>query len=162
MNQIGRLFQAFLAPALFVSATSLLILSVNVRLMGIVTRLREYVHEKYDAAKNDAVRAVDAYTRQIESMERRAEMIRRSFLLALLSLAGTICSCLLLGLGLYLAEAAWAAAFLFVISLGCLLGATVFYISEVATSLHSVRDEARDLLFMDLGGRRTPDSPDRP
>ena len=43
MNIITRLFQAFLAPALVVSATALLILSVNVRLMGIVSRLR---HER--------------------------------------------------------------------------------------------------------------------
>lgn len=51
MNDVGRLFAAFLAPALLVSATSLLILSINVRLMGIVSRLRHYVHAKYDAAK---------------------------------------------------------------------------------------------------------------
>src|SRR6266436_6277450 len=32
MTDIARLFQAFLAPAIFVSATALLILSINVRL----------------------------------------------------------------------------------------------------------------------------------
>ena len=52
MTDIARLFQAFLAPAIFVSATALLILSINVRLMGIVSRLRQYVHAKHDAAKN--------------------------------------------------------------------------------------------------------------
>jgi hypothetical protein len=31
------------------------------------------------------------------------------------------------------------------------LAATVYYIREVMVSLSSVRDEARDLLFMDLG-----------
>ena len=44
MTEISRLFQAFLAPALFVSVTALLILSINVRLMGIVSRLGQYVH----------------------------------------------------------------------------------------------------------------------
>jgi hypothetical protein len=151
MNDIARLFQAFLAPALLVSATSLLILSINVRLMGIVSRLRQYVHAKYDATKTNRKQAADAYASQIESIERRAEMIRRCFLLALISLAGTICSCLLLGLGLYVTDFAWAAAVVFVASLVCLLGATVYYIREVMVSLSSVRDEARDLLFMDLG-----------
>jgi hypothetical protein len=94
------LFQAFLAPALFVSATALLILSINVRLMGIVSRLRQYVHAKHGAAKNGHVAEADAYTSQIESIEQRAELIRRCFLLALISLAGTIASCLLLGLGI--------------------------------------------------------------
>ena len=41
MTDVARLFQAFLAPAIFVSATALLILSVNVRLMGMVSRLRQ-------------------------------------------------------------------------------------------------------------------------
>ena len=97
MTDIARLFQAFLAPAIFVSATSLLILSINVRLMGIVSRLRQYVHAKHDAAKNDRLQEAEAYTAQIHAIEQRAEMIRRCFLLVLISLAGTIASCLLLG-----------------------------------------------------------------
>jgi hypothetical protein len=51
MTDVTRLFQAFLAPAIFVSATALLIRSINVRLMGIVSRFRQYVHAKHDAAK---------------------------------------------------------------------------------------------------------------
>jgi Protein of unknown function (DUF2721) len=156
MDNIGRLFQAFLAPALLVSATALLILSINVRLMGIVSRLRQYVHAKYDATKANRKQAADAYASQIESIERRAELIRRCFLLALISLAGTICSCLLLGLGLYATNAAWVAALVFAAALGCLLAATVYYIREVMVSLSSVREEAHDLLFMDLGA--APDS----
>jgi len=151
MNDISRLFQAFLAPALLISATSLLILSINVRLMGIVSRLRQYVHAKYDAAKANRVEVADAYSTQIESMERRAEMIRRCFLFALGSLAGTILSCLLLGLGLYVNGVAIIAVMVFVMALICLLVAIVYYIREVTVALSSVRDEARDLLFMDLG-----------
>lgn len=151
MNDVGRLFAAFLAPALLVSATSLLILSINVRLMGIVSRLRHYVHAKYDAAKTNRVQAAEAYSSQIESIEKRAELIRRCFLLALIALAGTICSCLLLGLGLYVRNAAMVAAVAVVASLVCLLLSTLYYIREVMVSLSSVHDEARDLLFMDLG-----------
>lgn len=156
MNEIGRLFQAFLAPALLVSATSLLILSVNVRLMGIVSRLRQYVHAKYDATKANRMEVANAYTGQIESIERRAEMIRRCFLLALISLAGTISSCLLLGLGIYVPDAAVVAVIVFALALLCLLAATLYYLREIMVSLSSVRDEARDLLFMDLGS--APDS----
>jgi len=151
MNEIGRLFQAFLAPAIFVSATSLLILSINVRLMGIVSRLRQYVHAKYDAAKGDRVQEAEAYTAQIESIQTRAELVRRAFVLAIISLAGTIASCLLLGLGLYVPDAALAAVVLFVAALVFLLAATVYYLREVTVSLSSVQEEARDLHFMDLG-----------
>lgn len=151
MNDIPRLFQAFLAPAIFVSAISLLILSINVRLMGIVSRLRQFVHAKYDAAKDGRAQEADAYTVQIASIESRAEIIRRSFLLALVSLVGTISSCLLLGLGLYVKDAALAAAIVFVAALVCLLAAALDYIREVMVSLSSVNEEARDLRFMDLG-----------
>ena len=151
MNDIFRLFQAFLAPAIFVSATSLLILSINVRLMGIVSRLRQFVHARHDAARNERVQEAEAYTAQISFIEKRAEIIRRSFLLTLISLAATIASCLLLGLGLYVKGAALAAVIVFVLAMTCLLGGTFYYIREVTVALSSVREEARDLRFMDLG-----------
>ncbi len=151
MNNITRLFQAFLAPGLFVSATALLVLSVNVRLMGIVSRLRQYVHARYDAAKNGRLQEADAYTAQIEAIERRAEMIRRTFVLSLTSLVGTIASCLLLGLGLYWEGAALVAVAVFVAAMFCLLAGTVYYLREVMVALSSVREEARDSRFMDLG-----------
>jgi hypothetical protein len=153
MNDITRLFQAFVAPSIFVSATALLILSINVRLMGIVSRLRQYVHAKHDAARNDRLQESDAYTEQISQIERRAEMIRRCFLMALISLAGTIASCLLLGFGLYWKEAALAAVVVFVAAMIFLLIGTVYYIREVMVALSSVREEARDERFMDLGAQ---------
>ena len=61
MTDIARLFQAYLAPAIFVPATAMLILSVNVRLMGMVSRLREYVHAKRDAVQNDRLQDAEAY-----------------------------------------------------------------------------------------------------
>ena len=159
MSDITRLFQAFLAPAIFVSATSLLILSINVRLMGIVSRLRQYVHAKHLATKKGLTQQAEAYTEQIRSIERRAEMIRRCFLLALISLAGTIASCLLFGLGIYWEDSALAAVVVFVLALIFLLAATLHYVAEITVALSSVRDEARDLRFMDL--ETPPDSGDR-
>ena len=151
MSDIIRLFQAFLAPALFVSATALLVLSINVRLMGIVSRLRQYVHAKHDAARNDRLQEAEAYTEQINSIENRAEMIRRCFVLVLISLAGSIAACLLLGFGVYWSGAAFAAAAVFVVALISLFAGTIYYIREVMVALSSVHQEARDSRFMDLG-----------
>ncbi len=151
MNEIARVLQAFLAPAIFVSATALLILSVNVRLMGIVTRFRQYTHARHDAAKAGRIQEAEAYSAQLQAIEARAELIRRCFLFALSSLVGTIVSCLLFGLGIYLIDAAWAALVVFVAALICLLFAALYYIREVMMALSSVRDEARDVRFMDLG-----------
>lgn len=151
MNDIGRLFQAFLAPAILISATSLLVLSVNVRLMGMVSRLRQFVHAKYDASKSGRTQEAEAYTAQILSIEKRAEIVRRCFLFALIALAATIASCLLLGLGLYVKDAALAGVIAFVVALLCLFASTLYYIREVMAALGSVREEERDLRFMDLG-----------
>ena len=161
MTDIARLFQAFLAPAIFVSATALLALSINVRLMGIVSRFRQYVHARHDAAKNGRLQEAEAYTAQITLIEERAGMIRRCFLLVLFALAATLGSCLLLGLGLYWQQAAEGAVIIFVLAMLSLLAGTFYYIREVSVSLSSVRIEASDSRFMDLGsqaeiGRRDP------
>jgi len=151
MNEIPRLFQAFVAPAIFVSASALLLLSLNVRLMGMVSRLRQYLHDKHAAAKQGRFAEADGYAAQIASIERRAELIRRAFLFTLVAAAGTIITCLLLGLGLYWSLAEVLAAAVFVGSILSLLWGTVYYLLEVRVALSSVRDEAADARFMDLG-----------
>ncbi|HEX3662591.1 MAG TPA: DUF2721 domain-containing protein [Acidobacteriaceae bacterium] len=151
MNDISRLFQAFVAPAIFFSATALFILSINVRLMGIVSRLRQYVRARHDAVKNGHAVEAEACTAQIRSMEQRAEMIRRTFLLSLIALVGTLLSCLLLGFGLYWKPAAPAAAAVFVVAMVALLAGVLYYIREMTVALSSVRQEALDERFEDPG-----------
>jgi hypothetical protein len=85
------------------------------------------------------------------AIESRAEKIRRCFLFLLGSLAGTITACLLLGLGTYWAQAAFAAVIVFVLAMISLLVGTLYYLREVTIALSSVRREARDVRFMDLG-----------
>lgn len=159
INDIGRLFQAFVAPAIFFSATALFILSINVRLMGIVSRMRQYVHARHEAVKNGHTAEADACSTQIESMEQRAEMIRRTFLLSLIALVGTLLSCLLLGFGLYWKPAAPAAAFVFVLAMIALLAGVLFYIREVTVALSSVRQEARDERFESPESTAEPHTP---
>src|SRR5262249_13909242 len=65
---------------------------------------------------------------------------------ALISLVGTIASCLLLGIGLW-KSAALAAGVVFVVAMICLLVGTLYYTGEVLVSLSSVREEARDERF---------------
>jgi hypothetical protein len=150
MNDIPRLFQAFVAPAIFVSAEALLLLSLNVRLMGIVSRLRAYLHNRHVAMKARRYAESEAYAAQIVLIEQRAEMIRRAFVQTLYSLLGTVASCLLLGLGLYWQQAQLIAAALFVISMVALIIGIVYYVREVSFALTSVREEAADSRFMDL------------
>jgi Protein of unknown function (DUF2721) len=153
MTDIFRLFQAFVAPAIFVSAEGLLLLSLNVRLMGMVSRLRAYLHNEHLAARDGRIDESEAYASQIASIEHRAEMIRRAFVSTVYSVLGTITTCLLLGLGLYWQYAQLMSALLFVISMIALLAGMTHYVREVSVALSSVREEAADSRFMDLGDR---------
>ena len=154
MKDVHQLFQAFVAPAIFVSAEGLLLLSLNVRLMGMVTRLRAYLHRRHNAVTEGKLVESGAFSAQIDSIERRAELIRRAFVLTLYGLIGTIASCLLLGAGLYFQRAEEAAAIVFVLSTLMVLAGMLYYAREVRVALSSVREEAADSRFMDIPDRR--------
>lgn len=143
MLDFSRLFQAFVAPAIFVSAAALLVLSLNVRLMGIVSRLRDFQHRHHHATAAGHVQEAEAFAAQIPSIDARAELIRKAMLLTLLCLAGTIFSCLLLGLGLYWEIARLIAVALFVAAILSMLAGTCYYAAEITVALSSVREEAK-------------------
>ena len=142
MENIPRLFQAYVAPAIFISAAALLALSINVRLMGMVSRLREFHRERREAAAAGRVAEAEVLADQIISIEGRAELIRKAFLFTLLCLAGTVVACLFLGLGLYWNYAQVLAAIAISVAILSLLIGTFYYIAEVLVALSSVREEA--------------------
>ena len=149
MLDIGRLFQAFVAPAIFVSAAALLLLSLNVRLMGIVSRLRDFQHRRHHAIEAGHTQESEGFAVQIASINARAELVRNAMLMTLVSLVGTILCCLLLGLALYFEVARISAVIVFVVSILCMLAGTVYYLAEIKVSLSSVRGEAQYYYLMD-------------
>ena len=142
MENISRLFQAYLAPAIFISAAALLALSINVRLMGMVSRLREFHRERREAAAAGRVAEAELLADQIISIEGRAELIRKAFLFTLFCLAGTVVACLFLGLGLYWDYAQVLAGIAISAAILSLLIGTFCYIAEIHVALSSVREEA--------------------
>ena len=138
-----ELFQAFVAPAIFISAAGLFILSINARLMGMVSRLRVFRKEKHSLALAGKKQEVLALQSQIDSIELRAEKIKHAFFFNLLGTIGIMITCLLLGLGLYVAEALIIAIILFVLSVLSMLVGMIFYISEVSIALSSVKEEEK-------------------
>ena len=142
MENIPRLFQAYVAPAIFISAAALLVLSINVRLMGLVSRLREFHRARLEAADAGRLAEAEVLEGQIISIEGRAELIRKAFLFTLLCLAGTVVACLFLGMGLYWNYAQVLAAIAISVAILSLLIGTFYYIAEVMVALSSVREEA--------------------
>lgn len=138
-----ELFQAFVAPAIFISASGLFVLSINTRLMGMVSRLRVFRREKHLAAKAGRKQEAMALQSQIESIELRAGKIKCAFFYMLLGTIGVMITCLLLGLSLYAQEVLIIAVILFVLSVLSMSVGMVFYISEVAIALTSVKEEEK-------------------
>ena len=143
MLDVMHILQAFLAPSLFVSAAALLLMSLNARLMGIVSRLRQLHREGHQATLAGRKEEAQAFADQIKYVEGRAEMVRRAFLSTLLCLGGTIVTCFLLAAGLYWRAAQMLGLVCFVASMLALLVGIRYYISEVLVALSAVREEAR-------------------
>ena len=148
-TDIARLFQAFVAPAIFVSAAALLLLSLNVRLMGIVSRLRDFQHRLHRASEAGQREETEAFTIQIKSIDQRAELIRNAMRFVLAGLAATILTCLLLGIGVYLRLADVVAVAIFVAGIVSMLVGTCYYLAEINVSLSSVREESQYYHLMD-------------
>lgn len=146
----SELFQAFVAPAIFISAAGLLILSINTRLMGIVTRLRGFHKERHLAAIAGKKQEVLVLQAQIKSIEFRATKIKNAFFSTLLGIIGIMVTCLVLGLTLYVPEASIIAVLLFVLSVLSMLTGMLFYISEVAIGLSSEEEEEKLYELMEV------------
>jgi hypothetical protein len=145
-----ELFQAFVAPAIFISAAGLLLLSINVRLMGMVTRLRVFHKDKHLAMMAGKKQEVLILQAQIKSIEARAIKIKNSFFCILLGAIGTMMTCLILGLVLYVPEAFVIAVVVFVLSVSSMLIGCVFYSSEVAMALSSEKEEEKLYELIDV------------
>ena len=140
---IASLFQAFVAPAIFISAAALMLLSLNTRLMGIVSRLRDFQHRHHHAVGAGHLDEAEVLHAQVKSINSRAELIRKAMLFVLLALIGTILTCLLLGLGLYSDLADVVAVAVFVGSILAMLAGASYYLWEIRLALSSVREEAQ-------------------
>lgn len=138
-----ELFQAFVAPAIFISAAGLFVLSINARLMAMVSRLRVFRREKHLAAQAGKKQEVVALQSQIDSIELRANKIKNAFFYNLLGTIGVMLTCLLLGLGLYEQEVLAFAVIIFVLSVISMMIGMVFFISEVSIALTSVKEEEK-------------------
>jgi predicted phage tail protein len=145
-----ELFQAFVAPAIFISAAGLLVLSINARLMGIVSRLRVFHKDKHLATVAGRRQEALILQAQIESIEYRATKIRNAFFCTLLGTIGIMTTCLILGLALYVQEALIVGVIVFVLSLLSMLIGLLFYISEVAISLSSEKEEEQFYELIDV------------
>ncbi len=145
-----ELFQAFVAPAIFISAAGLFVLSINARLMAMVSRLRVFRREKHLATQTGKKQETVALQSQIDSIELRAHKIKSAFFYMLLGTIGVMLTCLLLGLSLYEQEVLTIAVLIFVLSLISMLAGMVFYISEIAISLSSVQEEEKLYDLIDL------------
>ena len=138
-----ELFQAFVAPAIFISGAGLLVLSLNTRMMGIVSRLRVFHKERHQAVKSGNRLEARVLQSQIDSIEHRAGKIRNAFVFTLIGIMGVMVTCLMLGLSLYVPKMLVIAVLIFVVAVLSMLIGAFFYLSEVTIGLTSVKEEEK-------------------
>lgn len=145
-----ELFQSFVAPAIFISATGLIVLTLNARLMGIVSRLRAFHKEKHLANLAKKKQDVLILQAQIKSIEQRATKIKNAYFYILVAITGIMITCLMLGLSLYLPQAFMFAIVIFVCSMIVMICGMFYFISEIAISLSSEKEEDKFYELVDV------------
>jgi hypothetical protein len=146
----AQLVSALLSPVIFISAAGLLVLSINVRLMEIVSRLRSFHWECHQKERSGAHAEAQALELQIQAIEGRAVLIRNAFFWVLASIFLALVTCLLLGLAVLVPTAYAVAIPFFVLGFVAMLAGVGYYTAEVTRALAAVQDERRVLALLDL------------
>jgi hypothetical protein len=146
----AQFISALLSPVIFISAAGLLVLSINVRLMGIVSRLRSFHWECHQKERSGAQAEARALELQIQAIEERAVLVRNAFFWVMASIFLTLVTCLLLGLGVLVPAASVVAIPFFALGFVAMLAGVGYYIAEVIRALAAVQDERRVLALLDL------------
>lgn len=141
----AQLVAALLSPVIFISAAGLLVLSINTRMMGIITRLRSFHWERHQKERLGEHAEAQALDRQIEAVTRHVIVVRNAFLWVLASILLALVTCLLLGLAVLWPAANGAAIAFFVLGFAAMLAGLGYYVRDVAMALDAARDEERVL-----------------
>jgi hypothetical protein len=144
----AQLVSALLSPVIFISAAGLLLLSINVRLMGIVSRLRAFHWECHQKERAGAHAEAEAIERQVQTISGRAVLIRNAFFWVLASVVLTLITCLLLGLAVVMPKAYVVAIPFFVLGFLAMLTGVGYYLWEVTRALAAVQDERQILVHL--------------
>jgi Protein of unknown function (DUF2721) len=148
---VQEMVRVMVAPAIFVSAGGLLLLSLNARMIAIVGRVRS-VHERRGGEDDGAL---------LEALNRRARLIRNALAATLVGVGCALLCCLLLGLGTVSPTAAWAGAALLVSSLVTMLVGVGYFLREVLATVpslevqHAGASRPRPIKGMSAGPRIT-------
>ncbi|MBI2132567.1 MAG: DUF2721 domain-containing protein [Candidatus Tectomicrobia bacterium] len=151
----AQLVAALLSPVIFISAAGLLVLSINTRMMGIITRLRSFHWERHQKERLGEHAEAQALDRQIEAVTRHVIVVRNAFLWVLASILLALVTCLLLGLAVLWPPANGAAIASFVLGFAAMLAGLGYYVRDVAMALDAARDEER-VLAQIRAERRAP------
>jgi hypothetical protein len=141
----AQLVAALLSPVIFISAAGLLALSINTRMMGIITRLRGFHWERHQKERQGEHAEARVLDRQIVAITRHVIVVRNAFLCVLASIILALAACLLLGLAVLWPPANGAAILVFVLGFLAMLAGMGYYVRDVSMALDAARDEERVL-----------------
>lgn len=138
-----HLFQAFVAPAIFVSAGGLLILTLNARLLGIVNRIRGFNQHLQDALEANHNAEASMLEAQIKTVTTRATIVRNALLFLTGGVVGIMATCLILGLALVVRAFHIVGVVVFVLSISSMMVGLSLFMKELTTGLFAVFEEGK-------------------
>ena len=141
LHQSVLLFQMFVSPAIFISSGGLLMLTMNTRLLGIVSKIRLFNKELQNAIRINDTNEIILLENQIQQDLHRANKIRKALICCVLGSFGNILSCLFIGFHIYLSILFYIAVYLFVVSLIMLMISLMFFFNELLISLHPIKED---------------------
>lgn len=141
VSQLIPILQTAIGPAILISGIGLLLLTMTNRLGHVVDRARTLSANLLNINDGGRTKIVE----QIQILWRRTHLIRLAIILA--SVSGLLSSVLIIVLfvsTLWKIEIAGLIVLLFIIAMGCLMGALIVFIHDVNQSLMALRLELAD------------------
>lgn len=138
VSQLIPILQTSVGPAILISSTGLLLLTMTNRLGHVIDRVRNLNASLLDTNDGGKTKIVE----EIQVLWKRTHLIQLAITLASVSaLFSSVLIIILFISTLWKIEVAWLIALMFIISMGCLMGSLIVFIYDVNQSLMALRLE---------------------
>jgi hypothetical protein len=138
-----QLFQAFVAPAIFASASGLIILTLNARLLGIVNRIRAFNQHLQDSLLHNNHPEATMLEAQIKTVVERASMVRNALLMNLGGVVLIMATCLVLGLSLVIEKFLIVGITMFIFAILSMMSGLLLFMKELSVGLSAAVEEGK-------------------
>ncbi len=159
------LIQPLLAPAVLVSASGLLVMALNARVMTAKGRIRQFHNERLKLCQTVTDQGAPTPTQLIRDeglkvqshhLLCRLRLIRSALMSYVICVSLLLTSSLLIGLSAWQASFGHAAIIVFILGVLSMLTGSIIFLAELRISLHEVSYEHQRIMALPLVDSQEP------